>query len=169
MSSYYIYTIYNYIYIYHNYVSWEQPYEIIWVKNLTCVQALALPSCPYRSFMWHLGSTQAPHGYPMVSRFSLAESPCVYWYHYWLVVCLFFKISSQFFPYIGNNHPNWPIFFRGVETTNQIIIHCLHVIIIWYIVCFTCNYDCIIIRMFVDLSYHTIIHISTLLCFCWAY
>ena len=22
-------------------------------------------------------------------------------------------------PYIGNNHPNWPIFFRGVQTTNQ--------------------------------------------------
>ena len=26
------------------------------------------------------------------------------------------------FPYIGNNHPNWLIFFRGVETTNQYII-----------------------------------------------
>ena len=24
------------------------------------------------------------------------------------------------FPYIGNNHPSWLIFFRGVETTNQI-------------------------------------------------
>ena len=23
------------------------------------------------------------------------------------------------FPYIGNDHPNWLIFFRGVETTNQ--------------------------------------------------
>ena len=23
------------------------------------------------------------------------------------------------FPYIGKNHPNWLIFFRGVETTNQ--------------------------------------------------
>ena len=27
------------------------------------------------------------------------------------------------FPYIGNNHPNWPIFFRGVQTTNQLICH----------------------------------------------
>ena len=26
------------------------------------------------------------------------------------------------FPYIGNNHPNWLIFFRGVETTNQVRI-----------------------------------------------
>ena len=26
------------------------------------------------------------------------------------------------FPYIGNNNPNWLIFFRGVETTNQIKI-----------------------------------------------
>ena len=24
------------------------------------------------------------------------------------------------FPYIGNNHPNWLIFFRGVQTTNQL-------------------------------------------------
>ena len=24
------------------------------------------------------------------------------------------------FPYIGNNHPNWLIFFRGVESTNQL-------------------------------------------------
>ena len=24
------------------------------------------------------------------------------------------------FPYIGNNHPNWLIFFRGVQTTNQV-------------------------------------------------
>ena len=23
-------------------------------------------------------------------------------------------------PYIGNNHPNWLIFFRGIETTNQL-------------------------------------------------
>ena len=27
------------------------------------------------------------------------------------------------FPYIGNNHPNWLICFRGVETTNQYISH----------------------------------------------
>ena len=33
----------------------------------------------------------------------------------WLVVW-------NIFPYIGNNHPNWLIFFRGVETTNQIYI-----------------------------------------------
>ena len=33
----------------------------------------------------------------------------------WLVVWLPFFI----FPYIWNNHPNWLIFFRGVETTNQ--------------------------------------------------
>ena len=27
--------------------------------------------------------------------------------------------SFFIFPYIGNNHPNWIIFFRGVQTTNQ--------------------------------------------------
>ena len=25
------------------------------------------------------------------------------------------------FPYIGNNHPNWLIFFRGLQTTNQLL------------------------------------------------
>jgi hypothetical protein len=35
--------------------------------------------------------------------------------HCWLVV----SIMYYFFPYIGNNNPNWLIFFRGVETTNQ--------------------------------------------------
>ena len=33
---------------------------------------------------------------------------------YWLVVWNIF-----IFPYIGNNHPNWLICFRGLETTNQ--------------------------------------------------
>ena len=33
---------------------------------------------------------------------------------YWLVVWNIF-----IFPYIGNNHPNWLIFFRGVQTTKQ--------------------------------------------------
>ena len=37
------------------------------------------------------------------------------------------------FPYIGNNHPNWLIFFRGVETTNQIYTytHVIYTILIW--------------------------------------
>jgi hypothetical protein len=31
-----------------------------------------------------------------------------------------------YIPYIGNNHPNWLIFFRGVETTNQYTFICLY-------------------------------------------
>ena len=38
-------------------------------------------------------------------------------YDNWLVVWNIF-----IFPYIGNQNPNWLIFFRGVETTNQDII-----------------------------------------------
>ena len=46
--------------------------------------------------------------------------------------CIYFTILYKYsisgwwfgtffiFPYIGNNHPNWLIFFRGVQTTNQI-------------------------------------------------
>ena len=49
------------------------------------------------------------------------------------VLCLNMLLSSEritiltgwwfgtcfIFPYIGNGHPNWLIFFRGFETTNQ--------------------------------------------------
>ena len=35
----------------------------------------------------------------------------------WLVVWNIFFI----FPYVGKNHPNWLIYFRGVHTTNQIL------------------------------------------------
>ena len=36
------------------------------------------------------------------------------------------------FPYIGNNHPNWLIFFRGVETTNQIgCVGVVNKILLW--------------------------------------
>ena len=44
------------------------------------------------------------------------------------------------FPYIGNNHPNWLIFFRGVQTTNQICVNMIgeldyiRLICIWYLV-----------------------------------
>ena len=46
-------------------------------------------------------------------------------------VCFLFKNAIMsgwwfgtffIFPYIGNNHPNWLIFFRGVQTTNQVFI-----------------------------------------------
>ena len=40
----------------------------------------------------------------------------VMYYLFWLVVWNIF-----IFPYIGNNHPNWLIFFRGVQTTNQFV------------------------------------------------
>ena len=36
----------------------------------------------------------------------------------WLVVWN----MNFIFPYIGNNHPNWLIFFRGVQTTNQFLM-----------------------------------------------
>ena len=55
-----------------------------------------------------------------------------FWYYshkYWYWVCSFTMSPPTLagwwfgtffiFPYIGNNHPNWLIFFRGVQTTNQ--------------------------------------------------
>ena len=40
-------------------------------------------------------------------------------YHDWLVVLK----MNLFFPYIENIHPIWLIFFRGVQTTNQVTYH----------------------------------------------
>ena len=34
--------------------------------------------------------------------------------------------TFSIFPYIGNNHPNWLIFFRGVQTTNQWFLNMFH-------------------------------------------
>ena len=41
--------------------------------------------------------------------------------NYWLVVwnIFYFPLCSHI---LGINHPNWPIFFRGVQTTNQIML-----------------------------------------------
>ena len=42
----------------------------------------------------------------------------------WLVDYIWFVVRNIFFivPYIGNNDPNWLIFFQRVETTNQLYI-----------------------------------------------
>ena len=45
--------------------------------------------------------------------------------------------TFSIFPYIGNNHPNWLIFFRGVQTTNQQIIWCRRSVMRWVILCYT--------------------------------
>ena len=37
----------------------------------------------------------------------------------WFGVHLVGGLEHFYFPYIGKNHPNWLIFFGGVETTNQ--------------------------------------------------
>ena len=40
-------------------------------------------------------------------------------YLYYIPVMAWLVVSNIFFPYIGNHNPNWLIFFRGIETTNQ--------------------------------------------------
>ena len=46
------------------------------------------------------------------------------------------------FPYIGNNHPNWLIFFRGVQTTNQ------------YMYVNICLYHYVYIYIYLDTPWH---------------
>ena len=60
------------------------------------------------------------------------------------------------FPYIGKNHPNWLIFFRGVETTNHIYIY-IHVILIewWYVIIISAYLAHV--HNYITISYHHII------------
>ena len=51
------------------------------------------------------------------------------------------------FPYIGNNHPNWLIFFRGVQTTNQTFI--LHLFSIHIYIIYTYIYIYIFIHIYI--------------------
>ena len=48
-------------------------------------------------------------------------------YGYYLFISGWWFGTFFIFPYIGNNHPNWLIFFRGVETTNQIYIYMVYI------------------------------------------
>ena len=48
------------------------------------------------------------------------------YYSTWLFIYLVGGLEHFVFPYIGKNNPKWLIFFRGVETTNQIYYCTIH-------------------------------------------
>ena len=52
--------------------------------------------------------------------FGKAKAMGIFHSHVWSLAGWWFG-TFFIFPYIGNNHPNWLIFFRGVQTTNQLI------------------------------------------------
>jgi hypothetical protein len=54
----------------------------------------------------------------------IRESKCVILQAWTNRVYICWLVVWNIFPYIGNNHPNWLIFFRGVETTNQHLSSC---------------------------------------------
>ena len=48
-----------------------------------------------------------------------SDNPSVFEFAMLISIWLVVWNMNFIFPYIGNNNPNWLIFFRGVETTNQ--------------------------------------------------
>jgi hypothetical protein len=57
------------------------------------------------------------------SHVSWSTSQLSFFFFIWLVVWNIY-IHLLCFPYIGDNDPNWrAYFFRGVETTNQIVLY----------------------------------------------
>ena len=59
---------------------------------------------------WRMNSFGGMTGSWMLGDLKMEVQGTIDSYYFWLVVWLPFFI----FPYIGNNHPNWLIFFRGV-------------------------------------------------------
>ena len=53
------------------------------------------------------------HFWGVIASNKTCRPPIIYWLVVWNMTFIF--------PYIGDNHPKWLIFFRGVETTNQYI------------------------------------------------
>ena len=87
-------------------VSWKPAFLNIGYPKTTCFSLwkatiLGWFGVPYENFNWDM----MPVG-------ELPDHGIIYLF--WLVVSIIF-----YFPYIGDNHPNWLIFFRGGETTNQ--------------------------------------------------
>ena len=63
---------------------------------------------------WELSVCECYSHRATAAMFHLYQYNRLGYIYLWLVVWNLF-----FSPYIGNNTPNWLIFFRGVETTNQ--------------------------------------------------
>ena len=54
------------------------------------------------------------------------------------------------FPYLGNNHPIWPMFFGGVETTNQYIyIQYIYIYVFMYVYLHIYIYTHVYIYMYI--------------------
>ena len=84
------------------------------VHRLASLQELS----PFASF-WH-SDPRFPRKSPKISararqRISQEWNWTISASGWWFGTCFIF-------PYIGNNHPNWLIFFRGVQTTNQMML-----------------------------------------------
>ena len=100
----------------------------------------------------------------------------------WVTGC--FQIASGWwfgtffiFPYIGNNHSNWLIFFRGVQTTNQawcciydmffhrchnVVVPCIFTDRIWR--CLKLFWK---VRICLDIQYSIYFRMIVVLCLVW--
>ena len=71
-----------------------------------------IPSNPIKPPYSYGISHGISNGFPKFSLWFWSKDGAAI-HHAWLVGWNIF-----IFPYFGNNHPNWLVFFRGVETTN---------------------------------------------------
>ena len=90
-----------YIYIISPVVGWCETLghqsQALYGHTMPYTFLILIVSCVFSGFGWSLGHT----------RHTISD----WWFGTFFI-----------FPYIGNNNPNWLIFFRGVQTTNQYLV-----------------------------------------------
>ena len=73
--------------------------------------------------------------------------------HIYIYIYIYCLVVWNIFPLTGNNNPNWLIFFRGVETTNQ------YIYIYTYTYTYTCTCTCTCTYVYIHIHTHIHIHI----------
>ena len=110
------------IFVVQQWVSWWQAIGFIWDTLCSDFRDISMGFFGGYSFATSIDMWKNPVSTSGMVVSTAWKLPSCNWYeldHDWLVVWNIFYV-----PYIGNNHPNWLIFFRGVQTTNQIFSSC---------------------------------------------
>ena len=85
--------------------------DLVWRQGSPVVGRLSMATSSREKTVNHLDESKGST--PMTWETSMSASLTGWWFGTFFI-----------FPYIGNNHPNWLIFFRVGETTNQMMLRC---------------------------------------------
>ena len=114
--------------IFHSYVELPEsrycmhsPLDLYWACQPGCichrgVQYLNL------YMIQHFCHRSSPRAFDLRHFLSATRICIIVYIHIYIYIHTVWWFGTFFiFPYLGNNHPTWLIFFRGVQTTNQLM------------------------------------------------